>query len=64
MQVEVHAQRLVGMGQVNGAAFQARSDGFVQFWRRTKWKKVFDRGRTQEGFQEQLELQLRRAWVC
>lgn len=64
MQVEVHAQRLVGMGQVSGAAFQARSDGSVQFWRRTKRKKLFDRGRIQEGFWEQLELQLRQAWVC
>lgn len=64
VQVEVHAQRLAGMGQVSGAAFQARSDGFVQFCRRTKWEKVFDRGRTQDGFQEQPELQLRQAWVC
>lgn len=49
---------------MSGVAFRTLSDGFVQFWRRTKWEEFFASGRTQEGFQGQLEVQLRQARVC
>lgn len=62
--VAMCVQRLVGMWQVRGAAFQTLMDGSVQFWQRAKREELFDSGQTQENSQGQLVVQLPQAWLC